>query len=169
MITIRETALPLNGIESLRAEASNEGYDFVETLVEEWASGENRFEKKGEVLMACFEEHPRKQPQLVAVGGVTIDPFLQSPEIGRIRRVYVRAAWRNQGIGALLVKTLIAASAKNFRAVRLRAENCDAARLYERLGFSPIENKSATHLLTFDRGAVDPDIAPVRVSTLLIT
>ena len=160
MITIRETALPLNGIEDLRAEASNEGYDFVETLVEEWASGENRFEKKGEVLMGCFEEHPRQQPKLVAVGGVTIDPFLHSLEVGRIRRVYVRAAWRNQGIGTLLVKALIAASAESFRSVRLRAENADAARLYERLGFSPIEDKSATHLLTFGSASVDPGIAP---------
>jgi predicted GNAT family acetyltransferase len=160
VITIREIALPLDEIESLREEARSEGYNFVETLVEEWASGENRFEKKGEVLMGCFEELPLEQAQLVAVGGVTIDPFLHSPEVGRIRRVYVRAAWRNQGIGALLVKTLIAASAKNFRAVRLRAENGDAARLYERLGFSPIEDKSATHLLTFDSAAVDSDITP---------
>jgi hypothetical protein len=33
--------------------------------------------------------------------------------------------------------------------VRLRAENDDAARLYERIGFSLLDSPDATHLLKF--------------------
>jgi hypothetical protein len=44
---------------------------------------------------------------------------------------------------------LIEAAMQSFRCVRLRAENTDAARLYERIGFSPIANPDATHMLVF--------------------
>jgi len=33
--------------------------------------------------------------------------------------------------------------------VRLRAENADAARLYERIGFVPVSNPDATHIILF--------------------
>jgi GNAT superfamily N-acetyltransferase len=145
MVIIQKIALAVHGIEKLRDEARTEGYDFVETLFNEWESGKNRFEKHGEVLMACFD-----QENPIAVGGLTIDPFASSPKIGRIRRVYVRPAWRNKGIGARLVSELISASRKSFHTVRLRAESPDAARLYERLGFSPIDDENASHRLVFD-------------------
>jgi GNAT superfamily N-acetyltransferase len=144
MIAIQQIALPIKGIESLRLEAQREGYNFLDTLVEEWASGVNRFNKRGEIFLGCFDKG-----LLVAVGGVTIDPFTASPEIGRIRRVYVRSAWRGQGVGTALMKALMAASVRSFSSVRLRAENDNAARLYERLGFVPICDSNATHLLVF--------------------
>ncbi|WP_432756552.1 GNAT family N-acetyltransferase [Alloacidobacterium dinghuense] len=87
---------------------------------------------------------------MVAVGGLNCDPFAANPEIGRIRRVYVKQAWRNQGIGRALVTTLLAEARKHFRIVRLRAETSDAARMYEQIGFAPIANPDATHSITFD-------------------
>ncbi|QNI35031.1 GNAT family N-acetyltransferase [Alloacidobacterium dinghuense] len=90
------------------------------------------------------------QGLLVAVGGLNCDPFAANPEIGRIRRVYVKQAWRNQGIGRALVTTLLAEARKHFRIVRLRAETSDAARMYEQIGFAPIANPDATHSITFD-------------------
>jgi GNAT superfamily N-acetyltransferase len=139
-LRIEKIALPVAGIELLHAEAIKEGYAFLETLLSEWESGENRYNRPGETLLGCFE-----QDELVAVGGLNVDPFLGLPEVGRVRRVYVRAAWRNRGVGRLLVNALVEEARGSFRLVRLRAENADAARLYERLGFEAIQDENATH------------------------
>jgi predicted GNAT family acetyltransferase len=48
------------------------------------------------------------------------------------------------------VTTLVEEARKSFRIVRLRAENANAARLYERIGFAPIASPDATHILLFD-------------------
>jgi GNAT superfamily N-acetyltransferase len=144
MIAIQKIELPIPGMERLQSEAQAEGYDFVETLVEQWASAENRFEAPGEILCGHLD-----QGLLVAVGGLNCDPFAGRPDVGRIRRVYVRPAWRNKGIGRSLVIRLIEQAKPHFRSVRLRAENAEAARLYERIGFAPIANPDATHILIF--------------------
>jgi len=146
MTPIQKIQLPAPGIEQLQTEAREEGYDFIETLIDEWATGVNRFEAPGEILYGHLD-----QGLLVAVGGLTIDPFSANPETGRIRRVYVRSAWRNKGIGRALVSALVAYAGKNFRSVRLRAENADAARLYESMGFVPLEDLNATHILLFKK------------------
>jgi GNAT superfamily N-acetyltransferase len=145
MILIQKIELPIAGLEELHSEAKSDGYDFIDTLVDEWASGVNRFEAPGEVLCGHLNHG-----HLVAVGGLTIDPFTAEPGTGRIRRVYVCSAWRNKGVGGALVSTLIAEARNSFRCVRLRAENESAARLYERLGFTPIDNPGATHTLSFE-------------------
>ena len=43
-ISIRKIELPVSGIEQLQAEARAEGYNFIDRLVEEWASAKNRFD-----------------------------------------------------------------------------------------------------------------------------
>jgi GNAT superfamily N-acetyltransferase len=145
MILIQKIKLPIAGLEELHAEAKKDGYDFIDTLVDEWASGANRFQAPGEVLCGHLDHG-----QLVAVGGLTIDPFTAEPHTGRIRRVYVRSAWRNQGVGRALVSTLVEVARKSFRHVRLRAENASAARLYESMGFTSINDPGATHTLSFE-------------------
>jgi GNAT superfamily N-acetyltransferase len=144
MIEIRKIVLPVPGLERLHAEACAEGFDFLDTLIEDWASGANRFDLPGEQLCGCLEDG-----ELIAVGGLNIDPFINDPQIGRIRRVYVRPAWRNKGIGRQLMNALIEAARPHFHIVRLRAESPDAARLYERLGFLPIDNPDASHSMIF--------------------
>ena len=133
-------------MESLQSEALAEGFGFIQTLVEQWASAENRFDAPGEILCGHLD-----QGLLVAVGALNIDPFAGDNEIGRIRKIYVRPAWRNKGVGRALVTTLVEEARKSFRAVRLRADNMNAARLYEKIGFAPIESPDATHMLVFDR------------------
>ena len=146
MIAIQKIALPLPGMERLQSEARAEGYDFIETLLKEWAAAQNRFDAPGEILCGHLD-----QGLLVAVGGLNCDPFAGRPEVGRIRRVYVRPAWRDQGIGTALVSTLIEQARTHFRCVRLRAENANAARLYQRIGFTPVASPDATHILLFDQ------------------
>jgi GNAT superfamily N-acetyltransferase len=146
MIAIRKIELPIAGIERLQQEACDEGYDFIETLVDEWARATNRFDGPGEILCGYVD-----QGLLVAVGGLTRDPFAGRPDMGRIRRVYVRSAWRKRGIGRALVAALVDHARAHFSCVRLRAENALAARLYESMGFVPIESPDASHMLSFDK------------------
>jgi GNAT superfamily N-acetyltransferase len=146
MIPIQKIKLPTPGIEQLHTEARKEGYNFIDTLVEEWTTGANRFEALGEILYGHLDND-----LLVAVGGLTIDPFDAPPNTGRIRRVYVRSAWRNKGVGRALVSALVEHAEKNFDRVRLRAENADAARLYESMGFVPIDDPAATHIRVFNK------------------
>jgi GNAT superfamily N-acetyltransferase len=146
MTAIQKIELPIPGMESLQSEALAEGFGFIQTLVEQWASAENRFDAPGEILCGHLD-----QGLLVAVGALNIDPFAGDNKIGRIRKIYVRPAWRNKGVGRALVTTLVEEARKSFRAVRLRADNMNAARLYEKIGFAPIESPDATHMLIFDR------------------
>ncbi len=142
MHSLRKIVLPLESMAGVRAEAREQGYDFIETTVNEWATGVNRFDGAGEFLCGVFDGDA-----LIAMGGLTADPFVQGTGIGRIRRVYVTSSWRNQGVGTLLVNFLVKKARGQFRGVRLRAENSEAARLYERLGFVSIAEPHATHVL----------------------
>jgi len=146
MITIHPIQLPVPGMEQLRAEALREGALFIERLWEEWQNGMNRFAAPGEKLYGCMD-----QGVLVAVGGLNQDPFDGRKGIGRIRRVYVRPAWRNRGIGEALVHTLVENARTSFTALHLRTDNPTAERLYERIGFSRTLALNATHVLDFDR------------------
>jgi GNAT superfamily N-acetyltransferase len=143
---IRKIELPTPGSGQLRIEALGEGFNFMEALFEDWATGANRFDGAGEVLMGCFEHDV-----LVAVGGLNIDPFANDPNVGRVRRVYVRPPWRNRGIGRALVTALVGLARGHFRRVRLRAESPDARRLYERMGFEPTAEPDATHAMNLVR------------------
>jgi GNAT superfamily N-acetyltransferase len=151
MITVHQIELPAPGLTELQTDARKEGYNFIETLVKEWSTGENRFNAPGEVLCGCTD-----QGLLVAVGGLSRDPFTTASDVGRIRRIYVRPKWRNRGFGTALVTSLIEQARKNFRYVRLRAENRSAARLYEKTGFVPSEESNATHVLSL----IQPDRWP---------
>jgi GNAT superfamily N-acetyltransferase len=145
MVSIERIQLPVPGMERLWSEAKEEGYDFVDTLMDDWVSATNRFDGPGETLMGGLDEG-----LLVAVGGLNLDPFAGRPDMGRIRRVYVRESWRNQGVGRALMTALIEAARAHFRCVRLRAENAGAARLYERMGFVATPGPDATHTMFFD-------------------
>lgn len=148
MITIHPIELPVPGMEQLRVEALQEGFLFIERLWKEWQNGNNRFTAPGEKLCGCMD-----QAALVAIGGLNQDPFDGSKRIGRIRRVYVRPAWRNKGIGEALVHTLVENARTSFTALHLRTNNPTAARLYERIGFSRSLALNATHVLDFDQTA----------------
>lgn len=148
MILIRPVTLPLPGFEALAAGAAAEGFEFLDRLLVEWESGSNRFDRPGEALLGVFDDET-----LIGIGGLNRDPFLDDPAVGRIRRIYIRAAWRNCGIGANLVSALLGRANGSFDQVRLRAVSKDAGRLYERLGFQPIEDAHATHVLVLPKVA----------------
>ena len=134
----------MSEFEALRREAREEGYGFVELTVQQWIAGADRFDGPGAFLCGYFDE-----AVLLAIGGLSRDPYLNDPEVGRLRRIYVRAGWRAHGVGTQMTEYLISEAKKTFRTVRLRAENDRAARLYERLGFLPVTDPHASHILRF--------------------
>jgi GNAT superfamily N-acetyltransferase len=142
-IAVRHLALPAAGFDALAAEAHNEDCVFVERLAAEWASGRNRFDAAGELLLGTFDG-----ATLTAVGGLNRDPYTAEPGVARLRHLYVRPAWRRHGVGAALVAALIAAARDaGFACVQLRTSRPPAARLYERHGFVATVEPDATHRL----------------------
>jgi len=128
---------------ALLADSERAGQRFVRRLADEWASGANRFDRPGEILFAAWRER-----ELVGVGGLNVDPYAVTPRAGRVRHVYVLSTCRGLGIGARLVVEIIDAARGRFDSLRLRTFNPDAARLYERLGFSRRNDVAeCTHVL----------------------
>src|SRR5262249_19189060 len=112
------------------AESEARGLAFLRRLADEWINGVNRFDRPGEALFAV-----REAADIVAVGGLNVDPCTTDPGTGRVRHLYVVAAHRRRGHGTALVSEIIAAARGRFHTLRLSTSNPDAARLYERLGF----------------------------------
>jgi predicted GNAT family acetyltransferase len=111
----------------------------MDRLEREWADGSNRFDQAGERLLGLFEG-----ATLVAVGGLSRDPYAGDPSIGRIRHIYVRPRWRRTGLATQLIGELMRGGPAFVR-LRLRTRNPAARRLYEGLGFRPVEEQDATH------------------------
>lgn len=151
MVILQRIDLPQPGLEQLRVEARQEGFLFIDRLWNEWRSGENRFDAPGERLCGCMDE-----TVLIAIGGLSQDPFAGHSDVGRIRRIYVRQAWRNKGIGKALLQSLIENARGHFGSLHLRTDNPIAARLYERIGFSRTSIPNATHVLIIDRTVDQP-------------
>jgi GNAT superfamily N-acetyltransferase len=150
MRDVRKIELPVEGLDVLLREASAEGFAFLDRLQQDWADGTNRFCGKGEAFYGVFEREISGQDHLVAIGGLSLDPYVNSTRVGRLRRIYVRPTFRRQGIGAELVAAMLADAHRSFQCVRLRAENAGAARLYESFGFQACVDQNATHLLRFE-------------------
>ena len=132
---------PIDTLKPLVDEGTAEGFRFLRRLVDEHASGEVRFDAAGEVLLGMFEED-----ELVAVGGVTRDPYGGDGSVGRVRHVYVRAAHRRRGVGERLVAALEAHARGHFTALVLRTDTEAAARFYAALGYRALAaGGTATH------------------------
>ena len=117
---------------------------FIARLRDEWESGELRFDRPGEALLAAFTEN-----RLVGVGGLSLDPFDPSPGLARLRHLYVLRAHRRNGIRGGLVTALLALARPHFTTVRLRTRALEAAALYEGFGFVPSAREGETHRLVF--------------------
>ena len=142
VVTSLTGELPLAQLEPLLVESRAEGHNFVDRLVDDYADGSNRFDRPGEALFGVYVDG-----QLVAVGGLNRDPYLPDENAGRVRHVYVLPAFRRQGVGRLLMQTIIdAARSSHFRLLTQRTVNPAADFFYRALGFrrdSDVEG--ATH------------------------
>ncbi len=126
----RVTSLSMEELDPLVVESEQEGYRFLRGLADEWGAGLCRLDRPGEGLFVA-----RSGRVFVGVGGLSADPYVSDSSIGRLRRLYVLRAYRGRGIGTRLVQAIVDAAQGQFRLLRLRAENREAGRSYERLGF----------------------------------
>ncbi len=129
--------------EELVAESQLHGHDFLMKMKAEWEADKNRFQQRNEILFGLRESNGA----LVGVGGVNVDPYANDPSVGRVRHVYIREAYRRQGLARLLMGKIMDHSKRSFRLLRLRTHNPEAGYLYESIGFSRIANADdSTHL-----------------------
>jgi GNAT superfamily N-acetyltransferase len=121
---------PWDALEPLIAGSEGEGFRFLLRLRDEHLAGVARFDAPGEVLLGAWEG-----PVLVAVGGVSRDPYREEAGAGRLRHLYVRRAERRRGVGRRLVAALHARARRHFAVLRLRTDTPEAAAFYEALGY----------------------------------
>ena len=129
------------GVARLRAEAREEGFRFVDRLIEDWTAGLNKFDLPGECFLGAFMEGG-----LQGFCGLNRDPYLADHAICRLRHLYVQRGARRAGIGSALVQHLLMEAKANFRLVRVRTDSKDAAAFYLRQGFLHVTDKTASHI-----------------------
>lgn len=135
----------LPSLEPLLSESEQSGLRSLRRLDADWRSGNNRFDQPGEIfLIAWYQEN------VLGVCGLNIDPYNNSCEIGRLRRLYVLQIARYQGVGQSLVEGVIdQAQLSRMQEVRVRLGNPDSAGFFLKLGFTPTaQTGTYTHYLT---------------------
>ncbi|MGX8012575.1 GNAT family N-acetyltransferase [Mesorhizobium sp. ORM8.1] len=130
----------------LKDESRLEGYWMLVRLADGWASGRNKFLKRGEALFGAW--HGR---ELAGVCGLNIDPYVEARDQGRVRHLFVSAPHRRAGVGRMLVGTVIDRARRYFTVLNSRAPP-EAFEFYERLGFQRVEGEEfVTHRLVFGK------------------
>ena len=144
MIKIQEIQdFPFANFFDLLAESEEAGFRFLKRLKEDWLNKSNRFDKEGEGLFLIW-----KAGELVGIGGINQDPYCQNKKIGRLRRFYIKANHRSQGLGALLLQYIIAEKGKAFQEIQLYTDTESAAKFYEKEGFERVfQNSHFSHRL----------------------
>jgi GNAT superfamily N-acetyltransferase len=127
-------------VDGLRAEAIEDGFQFMERLITDWESGSNKFDQPGECLLGAFSGADR-----VGVGGLNRDPYVRGGTTGRIRHLYVTRSTRGQGVGSALLRRLLDEAKAAFDVVRLRTDTREAAAFYLSHGFLPVTDTYASH------------------------
>jgi GNAT superfamily N-acetyltransferase len=135
--------LPLAELTDLVAESTGQGFNAIQRLVEEWVAGINRFDRFGEALFIA-----RKRDRVIGICGLNIDPYANSPTLGRIRRLYVLQDYRRQGIGRALVERVVAEALPTFECLHARTSDPVGDRFYRSLGFTACsDSENYTHEL----------------------
>jgi ribosomal protein S18 acetylase RimI-like enzyme len=134
--------LPIQEFTEMLAESKMVGFRAIDRLVTDWETGINRFDRPGEALFIA-----RQGNLILGVCGLNHDPYTDSSQIGRVRRLYVMQDNRRQEIGQTLVHQVIEVAKLSFDRLHVRTTNPMAAQFYQSLGFMPCHDESATHSL----------------------
>lgn len=119
-----------DGVEDLALSAEQEGYNFLDRLLEEYTSKMNCFDKPGEALFAVHS-----LSRLIGIGGVNIDPYSSERGVGRVRRFYVHPKERRCGVGQMLLTAIEDDARSHFHKLNLFTDTESAALFYEKLGY----------------------------------
>ena len=135
-----ENLSDINQLEPLLSASVAEGYRFVTRLVDDYQSGANRFEQRGEVLLVARAE----DGTVLGVCGLNAT---EQSGVGRVRRFYVLPLRRSQGIGAALLGQIISAARLHFTTLELRTSDPRAGAFYGSHGFHAVQRSGTTHEL----------------------
>jgi N-acetylglutamate synthase-like GNAT family acetyltransferase len=141
-MVIRITNLLDQDLNTIVQESKEEGFRFVERLLNDYREGTNRFNKQGEAFYGIYDE----ENELVAIGGLNVDR--SSAETGRVRRFYVKKECRNEGVGTVLLKQIILDAKRSFSVLVLHTDTEKADHFYTAFGFTRGNRyPNATHYL----------------------
>lgn len=148
-VEIKEiTDLKQVDVSKLVEESEAEGYRFLRRLVDQYEDGSNTFNKAGEVLYGVWDHHNH----LVALGGLNRDPYSTKEGIGRLRRFYISASARRQGIGTKLLQQLLKDAHGHFHELVVRTDSSAADAFYRANGFSgDLGLPDATHGIVLEQ------------------
>ena len=119
---IREERELPKGITRLAQIGRGESFRFVDRLLREWETGENRFEDPGELFLCVYRDGSLVDGSLVGFGGLNRDPYCSEASVGRVRHVYLEPDARGRGVGAELVRDLIEKARPTFSRLRLTTQ-----------------------------------------------
>lgn len=111
-------------------ERKEEGFQFIERLVNDYKNGTNTFNAPGESIYGVFNN----DGVLIAIGGLNVDPFSREQKIGRLRRFYVSKAYRRIGIGRVLLNEIITNAKTFYKVLVLHTDTEQADKFYTSLG-----------------------------------
>lgn len=129
-------------IDTLAPFATAEGIGIIDTLIAEWASGENRFNRPGEVLFTA-----RIDGHLAGTGGLTHD--YNFPDALRMRRFYVHPEFRRHRVARALAERAIAHARSHATWLTCHAGTESGVRFWQRMGFLPVPLETHTHEFRF--------------------
>jgi GNAT superfamily N-acetyltransferase len=111
-------------------------------LADGWASGDQRFDGDGEALLGAL-----LAGELAGIGGLSVEPAAPQPA-RRVRRFYVRPAFRRQGVARTLASALVQEALDQVDLLTCNAAASPAAApFWEAQGFSPDISGPWTHVL----------------------
>ncbi|CAI3113635.1 Amino-acid acetyltransferase [Acinetobacter calcoaceticus] len=108
--------------------SQNEGFRFINRLIDEYQSGQNCFDQEGEALYSMQYAN-----QLIAIGGINTT---LNKDMGRLRRFYVHPEYRRHGMGELLLRAIEEHAKKYFNEIVLYTDTHRAAAFYKKMGYS---------------------------------
>lgn len=123
-------------IGELAESARSEGFGMVHRLIDDYAAERNRFSRHGECLCAALVGD-----RTVAVGGINVDPYYDSPAIGRIRHLYVHPNFRRCGVGTGLMELIESRGEPYFDSFQLFTTSRAAGQFYEALNYVPVQSR----------------------------
>jgi GNAT superfamily N-acetyltransferase len=130
----------IHDVRRIARSASAEGFEFLQRFLSELEAESVVLNSAGEFFLGFVEDGG-----VVAVGGVTPDPYLNDPLTGRLRHLYVQPDHRRTSVGRQLVRELERRAANVYSTLRLRTDSQLAAEFYLAVGYDPVMDATATH------------------------
>lgn len=131
----------LNEVRTLAGIAAGEGFRFLQRLVAELECGSISLDSSREFFLVAVAGS-----EIVGIGGVTPDPYVDDSTIGRVRHLYVRPDYRRKSVGRRLLHEIEVRANPFYAVLRLRTDTVTAAGFYEALGYDRITDATATHV-----------------------